>query len=250
MWRPLIAWLVFWSITDAATIHTDNFIVQATDESIANNVAIVAEEWRSKSAKIWLDTELPTWKYKCPITVRITKGGSGGETTYRFIDGNLKISNMKMQGTPEGIIDAVIPHEVNHAVFATHFKRPIPRWADEGAAAVLECESEHIRYTRLLTQSINTNQYIPIDKLLGMDCYPANVLVLYAEGYSLVDFLVDKKDHTTFVTFLEDARSDGWEEAIEKHYEYESIAELERAWKQHVTTCECRPAHLNLSPSQ
>jgi len=36
------------------------------------------------------------------------------------------------------ILKRVLPHEVTHAVLMLHFGRPIPRWADEGAAVLAE----------------------------------------------------------------------------------------------------------------
>ena len=103
---------------------------------------------------------------------------------------------MAIQGTEERILDSVLPHEISHMIFASYFRRPLPRWADEGAATLVEHESERLRQTKLLDQVIRTSKRIPLRQLLNIKEYPENmqdVLTLYAEGYSLADYLVQQK---------------------------------------------------------
>ena len=49
---------------------------------------------------------------------------------------------MRVIGTPERILDSVLPHEVTHTVMATHFGQPLPRWADVGICTTVEHAAE------------------------------------------------------------------------------------------------------------
>ena len=40
--------------------------------------------------------------------------------------------------TARRILDSVLPHEITHTIFATHFGQPLPRWADEGACTTVD----------------------------------------------------------------------------------------------------------------
>ncbi len=220
----------------AATHSTTNFIVTAPTEEIATKVGKCAEFWREELATIWLKKPLPNWYKPCPIAVKVGQIGAGGSTTFTFENGEVFGWNMEVQGTLERILDSVIPHEVNHTIFASYFRRPLPRWADEGAATLVEHESERMRQTQLLNQVIKTTRRIPLNSLLAMRDYPKDmhqVLTLYAEGYSLADYLVGQKGEegrSIYLRFLQDAHEQGWENAIEGHYGYKSVSDLESKW--------------------
>ena len=68
---------------------------------------------------------------------------------------------MKIQGSRERILDSVLPHEITHTIFATHFGRPLPRWADEGACTTVEHASEKAKQDKLLIQFLLTDRGIP-----------------------------------------------------------------------------------------
>jgi hypothetical protein len=59
------------------------------------------------------------------------------------------------------------------------------------------------------------------------------VLTLYAEGYSLADFLVQQKGDQgkeAYLSFLKDALEQNWTSAFKKHYGYENIEAAEKHW--------------------
>lgn len=219
-----------------ASFRTSNFVVTAPSRDIAEKVAKCAEFWREDLALQWLGETLPNWYHPCPISVKVGQIGAGGSTTFTFDKGEVYGWNMKVQGTLERILDSVIPHEVNHTIFASYFRRPIPRWADEGAATLFEHGSEQARQVATLDRVVKTSRRIPLQELLTIKEYPQDmqdVLTLYAEGYSLARFLVEgagERGLRTYLSFLEDAFKQDWEPAIRKHYGFESIAQLERAW--------------------
>jgi hypothetical protein len=216
-----------------ASYKTPNFITHAPTPEIAKQVGDAAEIYRKELAITWLGHELPKWYSPCPIKVKVGDYGAGGATTFSFDRGQVFGWDMQIQGTLERILDSVLPHEVNHTIFACHFRRPLPRWADEGAATIVEHESEKKRQRLLNEQVMGTNKRIPLRNLLAMTEYPSEmqqVLTLYAEGYSLADFLLQTGGKKRYLMFLEDAHKNGWDDAIAKLYKYKSVEELEQRW--------------------
>ncbi len=226
--------------TKKSVVQTDNFVVSARTPEIARQVAAAAEHYRKQLAIEWLGHELPgSWRVRCPINVQDEKRGAGGATTFSFFpnsQGLAEVGNwdMQIQGPLERILDSVLPHEISHTIFASHFRRPLPRWADEGAATLAEHESEKRRQVLTTQQVIGTQRRIPLKNLLAIKDYPADmqdVMTLYAEGYALVDLLIQEGGRPRFLKFLADAhQSPGWEKAVQTHYGYRGVDELESRW--------------------
>lgn len=233
--------VVLWgSLLPAAEYRTPNFIVYAPTDEIARQIGETAEQSRRELALAWLGRTLPNWYRPCPIRVTVGSMGAGGATTFTFDRGEVSGWNMRVQGSLERLLDSVVPHEVNHTIFASHFRRPLPRWADEGAATLIEHVEERKRQEVLLDRVIRTSRRIPLDRLLTIAEYPSDmhqVYTLYAEGYSLANFLVQQhgeRGRAVFLKFLQDAHERGWAEAIRRHYPFQTVAELEQSWTQWV----------------
>ncbi len=225
------------AFSQAATIRTTNFIVTAPTAEIAQKCGKTAEFYRKALAEEWLGKEMKPWFKPCTLSVKVGQIGAGGATTFAFDRGEVFGWRMNVQGSLERILDSVIPHEVSHTIFACHFRRPLPRWADEGAATLIEHESERRRQSMLLKQVWSTPRRIPLTKLLSIKEYPRDmqsVLTLYAEGYSLADFLVQAGGKKRYLDFLETAHRDGWDRAIAEHYRLKNVNDLESRWNNWV----------------
>lgn len=223
--------------TTGASFNSPNFAVTAQDPDFAKQVAEAAEVYRQELAIAWTGKEMPRWASRCPIQVKAGQLGAGGATTFQFDRGEVYGWNMQVQGTEERILDSVLPHEINHTVFACYFRRPLPRWADEGAASLIEHESERGRLKKIHEQVMNSNKKIPLKKLLAMKDYPTDqqqVLTLYAEGYSLADFLIQQSDRRKYLQLLSQSFTDGWERALRDQYGYERIELLEKELDQWI----------------
>jgi len=217
----------------AATYSSRNFVVNAPTPEMAQQIAERAEECRVEISNWWLGYELKPWFKPCVVTVQVGQMGSGGATTFAFSNGEVGDWNMNVQGSFERIMDSVIPHEVSHTIFACHFRRPLPRWADEGAATVIEHPVERERQKVLARHLIRTNQKIPFRQLLEMKEYPSDmqqVMNLYSEGYTLCEWLVFNWGQKNYLAFVNAAHQEGWDQAIANHYPYKSVEELEQGW--------------------
>jgi len=221
--------------TEAATYQTVNFSVTAARPDVAEQVGKAAEVYRRQLATFWIGKPLPNWSRPCKVTVSEGALGAGGQTTFQFVRGEVLNWRMEVQGSLERILDSVLPHEINHTIFACHFRRPLPRWADEGAATLFEHRSEQLKQLALLKEVIrNKHEMISLHDLLSMKEYPKGqrpMLTLYAEGYALADFLVQQKGRHAYLKFISDGERGGWDQAIRTNFDHDGIESLEKNWR-------------------
>ncbi|MEX1096178.1 MAG: hypothetical protein WED34_09020 [Planctomycetales bacterium] len=229
--------------SSAGAVHkTPNFVVHAPTDAIAKQIGTLAEEYRDELAVEWLGRKLPQWYKPCEIHVQVGEIGAGGATSFAFDrdrKGEMHVFGwtMRIQGPLDRICDSVLPHEVSHTILACHFRRPLPRWADEGAATLVEHDSEQRRQRRLLEEVLKTGRRIPLRKLFAMKEYPEDmrdVMTLYAEGYSLADYLVQQGGKPRYLQFLDAAEREGWDHALQQHYRLGSVENLEQRWNSWV----------------
>ncbi len=237
-----------------ASYRTQNFLVEAPTAQIAQQIGQDAEFYRREKAIQWLGTEMPPWPRPCPLRVVLSMNGSGGATTFSYDQGQVLSQEMQIEGTLERLRASVLPHEVTHTVFAYAFRRPVPRWADEGGSVLSEDDLERTRHDQYVRRILNTpGRAIPLRRLFSMSEYPADVMVLYAEGFSVSNFLVNQGEGLSaqrtgrqhFLSFVGTGLRSGWDDAVRTHYRYNSVEQLEEAWLKHLRdTRQGSPAQL------
>ena len=216
-----------------ASQRTENFIVSAPTRQLAHEVAQAAEAYRRDLAIEWLGQELPRWVQPCPIKVREGRMGAGGATSFMFDQGRPFGWRMSVQGSRERILDSVLPHEVTHTIFATHFGRPLPRWADEGACTTVEHTSERQKQHHMLIQFLTSSpsRGIPFNRMFAMTEYPSDIMPLYSQGYSLVRYLIAQGGKRKFVDYVGAGMQSGdWEAATAQFYGFRDLSELQLDW--------------------
>src|SRR2546427_7839969 len=150
------------AIANAAGYKTTNFVVAAPSPELAKEIGDQAEVFRKQLAMEWLGKELPPWSNPCPIHAQVQSNlGAGGATSFVFDRGEVFGWKMNIQGSRERILDSVLPHEVTHTIFASYFRQPLPRWADEGACTTVEHPSEVSKQERNLLQFLKSGRGIP-----------------------------------------------------------------------------------------
>ncbi|MCA9211728.1 MAG: hypothetical protein KDB27_01590 [Planctomycetales bacterium] len=217
----------------AASHRTENFIVTAPNRQQAVQVAEAAERFRRDLSLEWLERELPRWPEPCPIRVDVDpRKGAGGATSFSFQNQQPFGWEMNIQGSFERIMDSVLPHEVTHTIFATHFGGPLPRWADEGACTTVEHASERQKQEGWLIQFIQEQRGIPFNQMFAMTEYPNDILPLYAQGYSVARYLIAQGGKPKFVRFVGEGMStNNWNIAVQKHYGYDRLGDLQLEWQ-------------------
>ena len=219
-------------VSMGASYRTPNFIVTTQDPQFAVQLGQAAEKYRRELAISWLGQAMPDWARPCPMTVQAAPHlGAGGATTFVFDRGEVFGWRMTIQGSRARLLDSVLPHEITHMIFASHFRQPLPRWADEGGATSVEHASERAKHKRMLVQFLRTGRGIAFNRMFAMKEYPRDIMPLYAQGYSLAELLIQKGGRKKYVAFLADGmRDDHWSAAAKKHYGIEDLDVLQTTW--------------------
>ncbi|MBN1911246.1 MAG: hypothetical protein JW818_15985 [Pirellulales bacterium] len=215
-----------------ASYRTPNFVVQTPDPQLAAQIGQAAEKFRKELAASWLGQVLPNWAGPCVMNVRVGNNlGAGGATTFMFRDGEVFGWRMDIQGSRERIFDSVLPHEITHMILASHFRCPLPRWADEGAATSVEHQSEKAKHRRMLDQFLRTDRGIPFNQMFAMKDYPRDVMPLYAQGFSLAEYLIQQGGRRKFIAYIEDGlRTKNWGHTTQRHYGIADLGQLQTTW--------------------
>jgi hypothetical protein len=223
-----------------ANYETANFAVDAPNAGLAQQFGNAAEQYRKDLAVLWLGKTLPDWSEKCPVKIHVGNDlGAGGATSFVFENGEVFGWEMEIQGSQQRVLDSVLPHEITHMVFATHFRRPIPRWLDEGAATSVECTSEKENYRKMLRRFLHPDvrKCFPLNRMAAMKEYPADPMPFYAQGFSVVEYLLehgrqfDSEEHRRLVRFAQTAMQTGdWHSALQEHYGIKNLGALQLSW--------------------
>lgn len=219
-------------ISSGAGYRTANFVINTPNPQLAEQFGKAAEKYRGELAVAWLGREMPDWSSPCPVTVHVGQNlGAGGETSFVFDRGEVFGWRMTVQGPANRIVDSVLPHEITHMVFASHFRRPLPRWADEGAASSVEHQSEKEKHQRMLQKFLRSGRGIAFNRMFAMTEYPRDVMPLYAQGYTVAEFLIQQGGRRKYVNYVADGlRDNHWSRATKEHYGIENLGALQNSW--------------------
>jgi len=162
---------------------------------------------------------MPDWSQPCAMNVTVGPhlGRGGHEFSLRPRRG-LRLAD-DIQGSAERVLDSVLPHEITHMIFASHFRSPVPRLGRRGGATSTECPTEQAKHRRMLVQFLQTGRGIAFNQMFAMSDYPADVMPLYAQGHSLTSYLLQQGGRRKFVEFVDEGmRSGQWAAALSRHY--------------------------------
>jgi hypothetical protein len=232
----LLFFMVALAFAESGGYRTKNFVVSvsgpAATPALAKEVGDMAEKWRHDLSIEWLGSEMPPWSTPCPIHARVAPNlGAGGATSFVFDRGEVFSWKMNIQGSRERVLDSVLPHEVTHTIFASYFRCPLPRWADEGACTTMEHTSEVAKQERMLIDFLKTGRGIPFGEMFAMKEYPQDVMPLYSQGHSLAEWLIEDKGRAEFLRFLADGMKDeDWRRAVHDHYGFTDLYAMQNTW--------------------
>jgi hypothetical protein len=226
--------LVSVALSLGAEYRTPNFQVTAPDAQSAELVGKWAEHHRREGAVQWLGKEMPAWCDPCPLSVTVTMDAPHGKTSFTYQSGRVCKMEMSMSGPLDRLVYSVLPHEITHTILAHHFGCAIPRWADEGAAVLSECEAEQQRHAAMTAILLNNKKHFRLRTLFLMTEYPAKaeeVTALYCQSFAVADYLVKQKDRARFLKLVADGlAAKDWEKAVQTGYGFKSVDDLEENW--------------------
>jgi hypothetical protein len=216
--------------TPQTNYRTTNFVIQADSIEVAQLIGEAAESCRKDLGKIWLEKEPADWQSPCRLRVTLNMGRVAGVTDVSFSRGKVRSQKVEIEGPLDRVLKGPLPHELTHVLFAHHFGKRLPCWADEGGAILSEDEHQGARQCKAFRQILAEEKCFPLRRFLEMKDYPADMQCLYAQGHSVSQFLVESKGRKVFLAFIRDGMENGWDEAAKAHYACKNVERLELAW--------------------
>ncbi len=235
-----------------STSHSSaNFVVFAPTATMARAIAAEAEYQRAALAKQWLGQELPPGPYLFAIRYTPRVEGIGRTTTFKFSIQRgsyvgppvLLGGRMDLHGPFLQILTDVLPPEMTYVVMAAHFGRALPRWADEGMSIATSSADSQAVYDTRCREVLNAGRGLRLKALFKMTEYPKDTVVAYAQGHSVVRFLIARgkelpkpgpTEHFAFLTFLkigmDGNTAESWDKAARDVYAFKSVDDLEQSW--------------------
>ena len=116
----------------------------------------------------------------------------------------------------------------------------------------MEHPVERARQHRLLIEFLRTGRGISFPEMFAMKEYPADVLPLYSQGYSLARYLIERGGRKRYIQFVGDGlASSDWPESLSQYYGIHDIGKLQTVWLEWVKRgCPAPPASVAASIPQ
>lgn len=165
-------------------------------------------------------------------------GAIAGYTLYSAPDVVEVVCYRSLAESRGGVLD----HELTHAFFFYLLGSNFDLFLNEGAAQNSEY-SNRAALRELVWRQYSAGRFLPLDALYGRNEYDPGLL-LYTEGFSVVDFLIGRGGSAWFSGFVEYLTHDAADidDALAAFYGYASLAELEEDWLAFVRAGQSRGA--------
>jgi tetratricopeptide (TPR) repeat protein len=233
-----------WKVAESA-----NFRIFHQSQALAEQAAQVAERTRANMQQKWFGGGGDGWIPKCDIYLHPTadaysratgQQNSPGHSTLRMENGRLVLRRIDLHCDDANMLPAVLPHETTHVVLAGQFgQQLLPRWADEGMAVLTEPPEKVERHLANLNKCRKDGQALfPLQELMQLDDYPRDprsIGAFYAQSVSLVEYLTNLRGPQTFTLFMLDGMRYGYEKSLQRHYNIQNFADLERGWSEQAS---------------
>ena len=133
----------------------------------------------------------------------------------------------------ESAIGGTLDHELTHAFFFYLLNSNFDLFLNEGLAQNSEYRRrESLRQT--VYRRYSNGEFWDISRLYGRNSYDSSLLI-YHEGFSVVDFLIARGGSLWIAAFLDElVKTNDVDKTLERFYGYKNLAELQTAWKAYI----------------
>lgn len=240
-----------WSVAE-----TRNFRIYHRDPALAEKVGQLAEEARDHAHSKWFPGEpVEDWSPICEIYLYPTAHEYGqatgvgpqspGHSKVLQDQGRVVSRKLALRTDDPNMLEAVLPHETAHVVFAGRFgPHPVPRWADEGMAVLTEPRAKQEGHLVNLSRAWQTSNGFSCSQIMTMNDYPPGHRMrdFYAHSVGICRFLVEMGGSQKLVHYLRTSlQQNNYDQAMQQIYGM-SLSEFEQQFSQYV-------ASLNQGPS-
>ncbi len=223
--------------------ETSNYrILHKANDDHAAKAAKLVEEYHQRSVKKWFKGRYE-WRTKCDIYLHptadsLSRFGSVGWNAPGYTvaeadsSGAVIIRRVHVRTDFQTVWEAVLPHEINHAVVAGRWGPGLYKWIDEGMAGQMEPDS--VIAAHISTVKSSKDRLAAVGGFVAQKGYPrGQVNVFYAQSITFVRYLAALKGDEEFVSFVDSAVATDCEKALKKHYKL-TPEEAEAGWLKSV----------------
>jgi len=230
--------------------ETFHFVIHCNDEKLTDEIALKVEQYYViptdlglDEGNFWMKDKVHIYIYDTPQEYFQVTGRDSWTSGYS----KFKRRSIYAYKDIDHLIDAVIPHELTHLVFANfmEFSDNYPKWLTEGLAMYEEtkyCKAYLNNYQKILNQ-MKQGKYFSVDALTKINISGEKNIELihfwYVESLSLITYLIDGYGRGRLYTFCKNLK-EGMElnKAIENAYspEIKNLPELTGLWLNYIKT--------------
>ncbi len=170
-----------------------------------------------------------TWK-RFPV---IFKSGGGSVAGYTSYAGGV-VREVVVYQSFDVARGGTLDHEITHAFFFYWLDSNFNLLLNEGLAQNAEWRRrEALRQT--VYRRYRAGEFVPVADLYRRDNYDGSLLI-YHQGFSVVDFLIARGGSKWFAAFVDDLTNGSRDvnKALEKFYGYRALEELDKRWTRYV----------------
>ncbi len=169
------------------------------------------------------------WKSFPIYFKRYTGNGIAGYTQY---DGGV-VREVVVYEDLDVAIGGTLDHELTHAFFFYLLNSNFDLFLNEGLAQNSEYRRrESLRQT--VYRRYSNGEFWDISRLYGRNSYDGSLLI-YHEGFSVVDFLIARGGSLWIAAFLDElVKTNDVNKTLERFYGYKNLSELQTAWKDYI----------------
>lgn len=195
-----------------------------------SNVAEVERECDAIIFRLIDRYGMPKDWVKFPVV--FTGGGLGyaGCTFYQ----KPRVTRVEICQSYERSRGGTLDHELTHAFFFYLLDNYFSLFFNEGVAQNSEYnQRERLRQT--VYRRASNGEFVALGRLVDRQYYDGSLLI-YHQGFSVVDFLIARGGSTWLYAFLDALTNgpDGLEACLKRYYGYKSFGEFESDWNRYV----------------
>jgi len=230
--------------------ETPHFVIYCNDERLIGEIAAKVEGYYDIPIDLglgevgfWMKDKVHIYIYDTPMQYSQVTGQGVWTSGYS----EFKTRSIYSYKDVQHLIEAVIPHELTHLIFADfmNFSSNSPKWLTEGLGMYEEtkyCKAYIDNYQKILDQ-MRQGKYFSIENLTKIDISKERDIELihfwYVESMSIVTYLIEVYGRGKLYTFCKNLREDmEVNEALKDAYspDINSIAELTGRWLNYIKT--------------
>ncbi|MEZ6140182.1 MAG: hypothetical protein R3B84_06380 [Zavarzinella sp.] len=215
----------------------------AKDPHSGEYAKALAEEIRAAMYLRWAGSTGTTWDVPCQIFLHENyqawlekqqkTATASGYVVVELNAQKIVQRQIHLDANDPKVFEKHLPHFVTQMVVTDLFSEQLPpRWAIIGMASLSEPKTELAGYLQAVPNLLKQRKLYTLEAFLAMDNFPEKneTGTYFAEGVSLVHYLVQQHGAKAFTAFLREAPRRGFSSALKSHYQIETVQELQQEW--------------------